>query len=170
MKAYTSVVVGFLVAGTPMIVASGTTSFLINLFSSSISAFILIFHNLRPSNCPSITSLLDLHKPTLVSCLASPRSIECRVQSSGLISYILPTPFGLAISMVKCLVSRSCPSIDKVFCFLAFTIADPEWTTWDTTSFAGTLSSFLFIFLSKVSSNQKSWYLSLWKLFLVTLC
>ena len=134
-------------------VANGTTNYLKNLFNSSILALILIFDNLRLSSCSSITSLLDLHRPTFVSCLAPQRSIECKVKSSGVMSSILPTFFGFPISMVKYPISRSCPSIDRVFYFLAFTIVDPNWIAWDTVSFARILSSFLFLFLSKVSSN-----------------
>ena len=126
MKACTSSAIGFLVVDTPIIVANGTTSCLMKLLSSSISIFILTFYSLRLPNYPSITSLVDLHRPTFVSCPASPRSIECIVKSSAVISSIYPALLGFAISMVKCHVSGSCPSIDKVLCFLALTIADPE--------------------------------------------
>ena len=126
MKACTSSTVGFSVAGTLVIVSNGTTSYLMNLLSSSISVFILTFDSLRLSNYPSITSLVDLHRPTFVSCLASLRSIECRMKSLAVIYLIYPTLFGFSISIVQCLVFESGSIIDKVFYFLALTIVDSE--------------------------------------------
>ena len=120
MRAWTSEIVGFLVTDTPSeIVANVVISCMMNLFNYSISTFILIFDNIRLSIYPSINSLLDLHKPIFVSCLASPRSTKCRVKSSVIMSLILPPLFSLAISIVKANISGSCPNIDKFFYFFS---------------------------------------------------
>ena len=63
--------------------------------------------------------------------------------------------------MVRFLVLGSCPRMDKVFFFLTLLNVDLEWMARDIVSLLGVPSSFLFLFLSKVSSNHKSIHITL---------
>ena len=112
---------------------------------------------IRVTNClmNQLSSwIFDFHNPTLVSCITSQRSIKWKGKSFIDMSLIVPSLVGLAISIVKCPMLGSCPRIDRGFCFLTLLNVDPELITRDKVSLLWNPSSFLFLFLSKVSSNH----------------
>ena len=130
--------VGSLVIGILEILSNGVINYLMKPFSlDCIFAFIFSFNNLRLSSCPSITLFVDFYKPTLVSSLASPRSMKCKEKSSIDISSSLPSLMGLETSMVRCPISGSCPRMDKVFYFLTLLNANPKWIARDDIFFGG---------------------------------
>ena len=151
MSAWTLAVVGSIVIGIPKILSNGVTNYLMKPFSSWISTFILTFNNLRLSHYPLITSFVDFYKPTLVSFLASTRSTECKAKSSRNISSILPSLVSFTISIVRCPVSGSYPSINTFFYFLTFLSVDLVWIERYRVSVLGAPLSLLFLSLSTYS-------------------
>ena len=114
------------------------------------------FDNLRLSSYPSTTSFFDFHKPTLVSCLASPRYTECKKKSFVDISSILPSLEYFAIPIVKCPILGSCLRMNKVLFLSNFLSVDPKWIERDRVSLLGAHLSLLFLFLSILSCIHES--------------